>query len=175
MALPNENSLSNEHSSLIFGEPLWLLKYTSIDDTTLLQSCFQLEADTTLANAVSSDGNLSTGAIIAISAGSGVISTLIVVAVSFKLFRSLRIRKSRKSDECHRPVNHTLDDTHTASSHIKAHYAHVYEYPCRDGDHDDHVYHGIIQADSTDRELVGFETTGYWSSTGWSFVQRLRA
>ncbi|XP_052241035.1 uncharacterized protein LOC127851349 isoform X2 [Dreissena polymorpha] len=42
--LPDGNSLLKGASSLIFSEPPWLLNYTSKDGTTLLPSCFQLEA-----------------------------------------------------------------------------------------------------------------------------------
>ncbi|KAH3803446.1 hypothetical protein DPMN_131707 [Dreissena polymorpha] len=49
-------------------------------------------ADTTRADTMASDGNLSTGAIVAISVGSWVALTLVVVVVSSTVYRALRTR-----------------------------------------------------------------------------------
>ncbi|KAH3804003.1 hypothetical protein DPMN_132276 [Dreissena polymorpha] len=149
--------------------------------TTLTQQ--PAAADTTRADTVSSDGNLSTGAIVAISVGSGVAFTLLVVVVSFTLFRTLRTRKTKTAVELDFPVypiiddkntasSHskehevdldgtvyqTIDDTHIASSHSNEREAQGYESLSRDGDHDNHAYLGVIPADSTVGELRDYET-----------------
>ncbi|XP_052239427.1 uncharacterized protein LOC127850435 isoform X1 [Dreissena polymorpha] len=132
-------------------------------------------ADTTRADTMASDGNLSNDAIVAISVNSGVALILIVVVVSCRRFRALRTGKSHTSVGLHSPANHTLDDTniascqnneheeddldgtvyhsiydtHIASSHSNVHEAQGYESLSRYGDHDNHAYFGISPADNT--------------------------